>query len=88
MFDPFDEQKSPKDKFFEIIYHANKNLVIDELEDVFKRLAALEILAEKCYGDEVDQKVNEVIFNESDEHDEVLMDLYIHTMSNILTKNE
>ncbi|WP_456470429.1 DUF2018 family protein [Caminibacter sp.] len=88
MFDPFDEHKTPKDKFFEIMYHANKNLVIEELEDVFKRLAALEILAEDCYGDEVDQKINEVVFNRSSELEEVENDFYIHTMSNILTKNE
>jgi len=88
MFDPFDEHKTPKEKFFEIMYHANKNLVIEELEDVFKRLAALEILAEDCYGDEVDQKINEVVFNRSSELEEVENDFYIHTMSNILTKNE
>jgi len=88
MFDPFDEQKSPKDKFFEIMYHANKNLVIEELEDVFKRFAALEIIAEDCLGEEVDQKINEIVFNRSAELEEVESDLYIHTMSNILTKNE
>jgi len=88
MFDPFDEQKSPKDKFFEIMYHANKNLVIEELEKVFQRLAALEILAEKCYGDEVEQKINEVFFNESDRLEQEEFDFYIHTMANILTKNE
>jgi len=88
MFDPFDENKSPKDKFFEIMYHANKNLVIEELENVFKRLAALEVLAEDCYGDEVEKKINEVIFNRSNDLENAEMDFYIHTMANILTKNE
>ena len=88
MFDPFDEQKSPKDKFFEIVYNANKNLVIEELENVFERLAALEILAEECYGDELEQKINEVKFNRSEEFGDTEVDLYIHTMANILTKNE
>jgi len=88
MFDPFDENKTPKDKFFEIVYNANKNLVIEELEDVFKRLAALEILAEECYGDDVEAKINEIYFNKSDELEEVEQDLYIHSMANILTKNE
>jgi len=88
MFDPFDEQKSPKDKFFEIIFNANQNLVVEELEEGFKRLAALEILAEECLGDEVEQKINEVIFNKSAELEEVESDLYIDTMSKILTKNE
>ncbi|WP_024788297.1 MULTISPECIES: DUF2018 family protein [unclassified Lebetimonas] len=88
MNDFFDENKTPKDKFFEIVFNANKNLVIDELEDVFKRLAALEILAEESFGDEVDQKINEVVFNKSDEFEEMQNDLYIDTMSKILTKNE
>jgi len=88
MFDPFDENKSPKDKFFEIIFNANRNLVIDELEEVFKRLAALEILAEECFKDEVEQKINEVVFNKAKEFEEMQNDLYIDTMSKILTKNE
>ena len=88
MFDPFDEQKSPKDKFFEIVYNANKNLVIEELENVFERLAILEILAEDCYGDELEQKINEVKFNRSEEVEDTEFDLYIHSMANILTKNE
>ncbi len=88
MFDPFDEQKSPKEKFFEIVYNANKNLVIEELENVFERLAILEILANECYGDELEQKVMEVKFNRSDELEDEEFDFYIHTMANILTKNE
>jgi len=88
MFDPFDESKTPKEKFFEIIFNANKNLVIEELEKVFERLAALEILAEDCYKDELEQKINEVKFTRSDELESVEFDFYIHTMANILTKNE
>ena len=86
--DFFDENKSPKEKFFEIMYNANKNLVIEELESVFQRLAALEIIANDCVGDEVDQKINEIIFNRSSELEAEEMDFYIHTMANILTKNE
>jgi len=88
MFDYFDENKTPKEKFFEIMFNANKNLVIEELEQVFERLAALEILAQDCYKDEVEQKINEVKFNRSEELESEEMDFYIHTMANILTKNE
>jgi len=86
--DFFDENKTPKEKFFEIVFHANRNLVIEELEDVFKRLAALEIIAEECLGEEVDLKINEIVFTRSGELEEMENDLYIHSMSNILTKNE
>jgi len=85
--DFFDENKTPKEKFFEIIENANRNIVYEELEDVFKRLAALEILARECYGDEVEQKINEIIFNRSAELEQEEMDFYIHTMANILSKN-
>jgi len=88
MFDYFDENKTPKEKFFEIIFNANKNLVVEELEQVFERLAALEILAQDCYKDEVEQKINEVKFNRSEELESEETDFYIHTMANILTKNE
>ena len=88
MFDYFDENKTPKEKFFEIVYNANKNLVIEELENVFKRMAILEILAEECLGDEVENKIREIEFTKSDEVEAVESDLYIHTMANILTKNE
>jgi hypothetical protein len=88
MNDFFDENKTPKDKFFEIVFNANKNLVIEELEEVFKRLAALEILSEECFAEEAEQKINEIVFNKSDELEEMENDLYIDTMSKILTKNE
>jgi len=88
MFDPFDENKTPKDKFFEILYNANKNLVIEELEKVFERMAALEIIAEEFLGNELETKILEVKFNKSDDVENTLTDLYIDTMANILTKNE
>jgi len=88
MWDPFDENKTPKDKFFEIMFHANKNLVIEELDKLIERMAALEVLAQECYGDEVENKINEAMFNKSDEVKEAEDDIYIHTMASILTKNE
>ncbi len=88
MFDPFDEKKTPKDKFFEIVFNANKNLVTEELENIFERMAILEILAEELVGEELEQKILEAKFNKSAEVEEALTDLYIDSMANILTKNE
>jgi len=88
--DFFDENKTPKEKFFEIIENANKNIVYEELENVFKRLSALEILARECYGDydnEIEQKINEVIYSKSSELEQEEMDFYVHTMANIVSKN-
>ena len=88
MFDPFDENKTPKDKFFEIIFNANKNLVTQELEDVFERMAILEMLAEEMFGEDLEAKIMEIKFNKSDDVENALSDFYIDTMANILTKNE
>ena len=85
--DFFDENKTPKEKFFEIIENANKKNVHKEFENVFKRLSALEILARECYGDNVEQKINEIIFNRASELEQEEMDFYIHTMANIISKN-
>ena len=88
MFDPFDENKTPQDKFFEIIHTANPTLVRNELEELINRMAILEIIAEDCLGDEVENRINEIKFNRADEVEAVETDLYIHTMASILTKNE
>jgi hypothetical protein len=85
--DFFDENKTPRDKFYEIIFNANKNLVIEELDKLIERMAALEIIASECV-DDVDSKILDVRFNKSDELEDELNDIYIHTMSSILTKNE
>ena len=84
----FDENKTSKEKFFEIIENANKNIVYEELEDVFKRLSALEILAKEYCGDEVEIKIGEIIFAKSNELEQEEMDFYIHTMANIVSKSE
>ncbi|MEO1941301.1 MAG: DUF2018 family protein [Campylobacterales bacterium] len=88
MFDFFDEQKSAVDKFFEIIFHANRNLVREELEQLFRRMATLEVLGEECFGEELEQKLQQIEFQKSDLVEEREVDLYIHTMAQILTKNE
>ena len=88
MFDPFDENKTPKDKFFEIIFNANKNLVTEELENVFERMAILEMLAEEMFGEDLDAKMIEMKLKKSDDIEDTLTDFYIDTMANILTKNE
>ena len=36
----------PRDKFFDIVYNANRNIVENELEILFSELAALRELAE------------------------------------------
>ena len=85
MWDPFDEQKTPQDKFYEIVFNANQNIVADELDKLIERLAALEVLL----GDEeIENKINQILFEKSEEVENTKNDIYIHTMGSILTQNE
>lgn len=81
---------SPKKKYFDIIFNANRNLVEDELSDNLKKIAALELLLEEMMGEDKDilQIVQNYIWENQEKIDKKTVDLYIEGMGNILTKNE
>jgi len=78
---------TPKSKFFDIIFNANRNLVENELEDLIERLCALELIAEE-YEDNLEQKIQEVKFSKSEELENRKFDAFINSMGNILSQNE
>ena len=39
---------TPKSKFFDIVFNANRNLVEEELEALIERMCALEIIAQEA----------------------------------------
>jgi len=81
---------SPKKKYFDIIFNANRNLVEDELSDNLRKIAALELLLEEMMGEDKDilQIVQNYIWENQEKIDKKTIDLYIEGMGNILTKNE
>ncbi len=81
---------SPKSKYFDILFHANRNLVEEELTANLQKLAALELLMEEMMGEDKDimQIVQNFIWENQDKIDKKTTDLFIEGMGNILTKNE
>lgn len=80
---------SPKSKFIDIIYNANRNLAEAELERIMRRLAATELLlGEFVDEDEIDKKVERFLRTEEGKVDEYVKNIYIEHVGNILSANE
>ena len=78
--------QSPREKFFEILFNANKNLVENELEKTFEKFIAMSEFCEKNGFDETAQNSfisqNQILVNER------LNDIYIGLSGDILSQNE
>ncbi len=82
---------SPRSKFFDILFNANKNLVEDTLEKHIERHVAMEILLERL-ANEKDLNIEaEISMIRAEKQDEIHMaktDFFIATVGDILTQNE
>jgi len=78
---------TPKSKFFDIVYNANRNLVEQEIEDIMERMCLLEMIAEE-HEEELEQKLAELKFSKSQELEDKKFDAFISSTGNILTQNE
>ncbi len=78
--------QSPREKFFEILFNANKNLVENELEKTFEKFIAMSEFCEKNGFDEIAQNSfisqNQTLINERRN------DIYIGLSGDILSQNE
>ena len=78
--------QSPREKFFDILFNANKNLVENELEKTFEKFIAMSEFCEKNGFDETAQNSfisqNQTLINER------LNDIYIGPSGDILSHNE
>jgi len=80
---------SPKSKFFDILFNANKELVKTKLLEIVDRYSAMEILLEKQVGAEVlEGMIHTVLMDETDAVVEHNNDLFISSVGAILTQNE
>lgn len=80
---------SPKSKFFDILFHANQELVKNKLLEIIDRYSAMEYLLEKHLGEEAaHQAIQTTLFEESDAVLNRNNDLFIATVGEILTQNE
>ncbi len=78
---------TPKSKFFDIVFNANRNLVEQELEDIIERMCLLEMIAEENV-ENLEQKLAELKFSKSQELEDRKFDTFINSTGNILTQNE
>lgn len=79
---------SPKSKFFDILFHANKDLVKEKLLQIIERYNAMELLLEESSISNVQNAINTVLINHADEIMERNNDFFIATVGEILTQNE
>lgn len=80
---------SPKSKFFDIFFNANRNLVKEKLLQMIDRYNAMEILLEQQLGqDQLDTMVETVLLEHADDIYEKNNDFFIATVGEILTQNE
>lgn len=80
---------SPKSKFFDILFNANKDLVKEKLLQIIERYNAMEILLEQTIGVEnLNASIDTVILEEADEVFGRNNDFFIATVGEILTQNE
>jgi ribosome assembly protein YihI (activator of Der GTPase) len=81
---------SPKKKYFDVIFNANRNLVEQALSDNLKRIAVLEsLLTDRLQdGEDIDRLIQNYVVENMDEVEKDLIDAYITGMGDILTQNE
>lgn len=79
---------SPKSKFFDILFNANKDLVKRKLLHMIDRYNAMEFLLEKELDVNIDNAIATILMEESDAIMQRNNDFFIATVGEILTQNE
>jgi len=76
---------TPRDKFYQILYTMNKDIVRNELDDIFKRLAVLESMFDES---EIMQKIAEYEAENFDKLEQSMQDIYLDIMSKMIGQHE
>ncbi len=81
---------SPKSRFFDILFHANRNVVEAEVEKMVEWMAALELIVEEKCGLDVEKEVVNVLYDEEQRAklEQKVNSLYIEYMGKILSQSE
>jgi len=81
---------SPKSKFFDIVFNANRSLVEGSISNMAERYSAMEILLEEFIPDEMEleYRINEIQINQADEIIQKSNNLYIVATGEVLTQHE
>jgi len=80
---------TPKDNFMSVIKTANQNIVANELEKMFARLALAEkILEENGLEDNYEKQIKSFAVAEPAEYDARVNSLFLEAVGNIVTQCE
>ncbi len=81
---------SPKSRFLDILFHANRNVVEGEIERMVEWMAALELIVEEKCGLDVEKEVANVLYDEEKRAklEQKINSLYIEYMGKILSQSE
>ncbi len=81
---------SPKSKFLEIVYNANRNIAEAELLQLVERIAALELLLEErgMDADELERVLKTLMFEKAAEIDVAAKNIYMDSVGKILSQSE
>lgn len=81
---------SPKSKFFDIVFNANRSLVEESITNIIKRYSAMELLLEEFIKDEreLEYRLAEIKNDKNDEITNRNNNLYIVATGEVLTQHE
>ncbi|UFS63442.1 DUF2018 family protein [Sulfurimonas sp. HSL-3221] len=80
---------SPRSKFMDVIFNANRSVAEGELQRLIERLAAMEkILSESMDDATLERTIKQLQFEEADAINAMAKELYIESMGNVLSQSE
>ncbi|WP_345971086.1 DUF2018 family protein [Sulfurimonas sp. HSL1-6] len=80
---------SPRSKFMDVIFNANRSVAEGELQRLIERLAAMEkILSESMDDATLERTIKQLQFEEADTINAMAKELYIESMGNVLSQSE
>ncbi len=81
---------SPRSKFYDIVYNANRSLAEQSIDGVFDKYCAMELLLEEYIKDdmELEYRLNEILLGKVDELVDRKNSLYIAATGDVLTQHE
>jgi hypothetical protein len=79
---------SPRSKFFDTIFNANRNLVEDVLEQNLERYAAMEHILKEHFGDDAEMMIQELSYDSQTIIEDGKNDIFIKIVGEILSMHE
>jgi hypothetical protein len=80
---------SPRSKFMDVIFNANRSVAEGELQNLIERLAVMEkLLGETMEDDVLERRIKQLRFEEADTVNAMAKELYIESMGNVLSQSE